>query len=247
MPHLLVGEDNLPPQKKEWIQDSSWWLLVIYRHKTIVHVNAVSHHVSEGTVVIFPSGARGAHARVGAGTPHVYLLFQLAPDTRDIVSLPIRSDHDAKFVEFCSNSIKMISQSFAATQAFAWHVLWTLAEHPRLVEMDETLLDAESFIDKHLDLPISVSDVCEAVNVPYRTLSRLFEAEHGMGIKRVISQKRSREALRLISETNLSFKQIAAKVGVPDPHQFNKFVRRALGLSPSAVRQRAGEKGPQIW
>lgn len=240
---LVAGEDNLSSVRKEWIQDQGWWLLLVYRHRGTALVNAISHSFEVGTALLYPPGARGAHLNVGANTPHVYFHFKLPDDGTGPVALPIHSEFDASTVELCRQAAGRVTYRITPVNAFVWNLLWTISGDSRLIGRDDRLFDAEAYIERHLGEPLSVNDVCEAVGVPYRSLTRLFESEHGVAINRYIFRRRSREALRLLSETSLPLKAIAARVGVPDPHQFNKFIRKAIGISPTEVREQAANIG----
>lgn len=240
---LIVGGDDLTAVRREWIQEQGWWLFMVYQHRGSAFVNAVSHQVKPGTALLFPPGSRGAHVKVGPGTPHIYFHFRLSEEGTGSIALPIHSELDPETVELCRQRASLISHRLAPIKAFLWNLFWTISEDSRLIGLDDRLFDAEAFIDQHLGEPLTVSDVCTGVDVPYRTLTRLFEAEHGIGINRYIFRRRSREALRMLSETSLPFKTIAAKVGVSDPHQFNKLVRKAVGISPTEVRAQSMDIG----
>lgn len=240
---LIAGEDDLTSVRREWIQEQGWWLLMVYQHRGSAFVNAVNHQIKPGTALLYPPGSRGSHIKIGAGTPHIYFQFMLSEQGTNSVALPIHSELDRETVELCSQRAALVSHRLAPIKAFLWNLLWSLASDSRLVGLDDRLFNAETFIDQHLNEPLTVGEVCEAVHVPYRTLTRLFEAEHGIGINRYIFRRRSREAVRLLSETSLSFKSIAAKVGVSDPHQFNKLIRKAVGISPTQVRIQAANIG----
>lgn len=241
---LVAGEDNLVSLRREWIQDPGWWLLMVYQHRGTAFVNAVSHSIKPGTALLYPPGSRGSHIKIGAGTPHIYFHFKLKEDESDApVALPIQSEFTPEIAEQCRQAAGRVTHRLSPVKAFVWNQLWSMAGDFRLIGLDDRLFDAEAFIDQHMSEPLTVGDVCEAVQVPYRTLSRLFESEHGAGINRFIFRSRSREALRLLSETSLPLKAIAAKVGIADSHQFNKFIRKAIGISPTEVREQATNVG----
>ena len=235
-PHLVSSDGILDDQRKTWIQADKWWLVVLYGHSGTALINAVSHQFQPGTLLLFPPGSRGTHLSVGPNTEFAQFQFMLQEDDRDVVSLPVHAQIDEANAKEFRSRVAMINVSFAPVQAFLWNFLWTISQHPRLVETDNKLLDAEEFMAKHMSHPLTVDSVCRAVEVPYRTLARLFEVEHGMGIHRYLVHLRGREAVRLLTETTLPAKQIAARIGVPDLHQFNKLIRRTVGLSPRKVR-----------
>ena len=151
-PHLISGDGNLDSLRQSWIQGDKWWLLMLYGHAGIAYVNAVAHRFRPGTLLLFPPGSRGGHPIVGPGTPHGFFQFSLLDDDRDLVALPVRTDHDVPFAEEFASRVALINVSFAPVQAYLWKLLWDLSEHPRLVGSDDKLLDAEEFVAQHLSL-----------------------------------------------------------------------------------------------
>ncbi|MCW5935725.1 MAG: helix-turn-helix transcriptional regulator [Fimbriimonadaceae bacterium] len=234
--HLFIDRSDLPEHRREWIQPPMKHLLIVYEHTGLAYHNNISLEFSPGTMILFPPGARGAHASVGNGKLHTAFQFSLVEDSTDFHAVPVQTQLDDQRLKECGFLIHQVQQSHARGRAFIWSLLWSIAEHQRLAGTDDKLVAAERYVAQNLREPLRVDHVCQAVGVPYRSLARLFESEHGMGIQKYVAERRAREAVRLLSETSLPIKVVAARVGVPDAHQFNKLVRRSVGMSPRAVR-----------
>lgn len=96
---------------------------------------------------------------------------------------------------------------------------------------------AAAYIDRHLHEPISVGDLAEHIGLSQNQLARRFRAGIGTTLPRYILQRRIDRAKFLLSDTNQPIKQICARVGMPDPHHFNKQFRLLVGTSPSRWRE----------
>ncbi len=86
---------------------------------------------------------------------------------------------------------------------------------------------------------LRVAEIARRLDVSQSALLNWFQAEHGTTVLGFIRQTRAREACRLLATTTLKVKEVAARVGVPDLHRFNKLVRSHAGLSPRQYREKS--------
>jgi len=69
----------------------------------------------------------------------------------------------------------------------------------------------------------------------------MFRADHAMSTMTYVRFIRVQHAKRLLTNSRLSIKQVAAEVGIQDAQQFNKLMRSFTGMSPRRYRdQTAG-------
>lgn len=132
-----------------------------------------------------------------------------------------------------------------------WDLLWTLSAPiapPR--EADPTSLGlhpglhaALSYIEANLRSDLSVEYICRQAGLSQAHLYRLCRAFTGTSTSGYIRRLRMERALRLLRSTRMSMGEIGAEVGIPDPHAFNKAIRRAYGRSPSELRQGQAPRG----
>ena len=78
-----------------------------------------------------------------------------------------------------------------------------------------------------------------AVSAPY--LSKVFHEQTGVSPSRYLTDLRMRQARKLLMDTGLTVREIAARVGYPDPYHFSRSFRNAVGCSPAQFREGAGE------
>lgn len=96
--------------------------------------------------------------------------------------------------------------------------------------------DVIAFVDRHLDQPMTVPQLANHVGLSQRSLAKQFQQEQGVTLTRYILARRIEHAQLLLATTDAPVKRIAAQVGLPDPHHFNKQFRQLTGQSPTAAR-----------
>lgn len=97
--------------------------------------------------------------------------------------------------------------------------------------------EAVLFIRKNYAKQISAEDVAGASHVSTAYLSRLFKEELDIGFNEYLTQVRLEQAEKLLSETNLSIKEIAGSVGYGDEKYFSKLFRKTTGMKPTEYRR----------
>ena len=95
---------------------------------------------------------------------------------------------------------------------------------------------AIAYIESRLATPLTVPDVARVAGVSHNHLTRLFRAAIGDTVVGYIRSRRLDRAQHLLRASTLSVSAVAASVGIPDLHAFNKACRREFGASPRALR-----------
>ena len=119
-----------------------------------------------------------------------------------------------------------------------WAVLWQLASQTNSVRRSGSRLVAQAreLIESTLADPLPVTVLARRLAVSPAHLRRLFIVETGMPMKRYQLARRLERARHLLMHSDRSQASIAAEIGMPDAHQFNKAVRREFGLAPLHLR-----------
>lgn len=89
-------------------------------------------------------------------------------------------------------------------------------------------------VETHCNLPIA--ELAQRVNLSSWHFIRLFKAETSKSPKYYIRHLRMKQAEQLLSESFLSVKEIAAKVGFGDRSHFSRDFKRLFGQAPAAFR-----------
>lgn len=86
---------------------------------------------------------------------------------------------------------------------------------------------------------LDIEEVVSQMGVSRRTLSRLFRASVGTTLHRYVHGLRIQFARELLGRTELSAKEIAARVGYRRTSDLDLHFRKACGLTPMAYRRQA--------
>lgn len=98
------------------------------------------------------------------------------------------------------------------------------------------------YIDSDLARELSPGSVAKALNVSLGYLSTIFKKEFGVTLSDYIRTQRMKEAMRLLSDTDLQIQTVAQHCGILDVQHFSKCFKRHTGMSPTAYRETAEKK-----
>lgn len=93
------------------------------------------------------------------------------------------------------------------------------------------------YIDMNLASPISTRDIAQDQFLTPNYLSSRFKQEVGVSISDYLLNRRVRLACQLLSTTQLSVQEIAAKTGMGDASYFSKQFKRLMDLPPLKYRK----------
>lgn len=88
------------------------------------------------------------------------------------------------------------------------------------------------------DLPQKIQDLALECNLSESHLQHLFKESTGLGLGRLLIEKRMRRAAELLGQTNLSIKEIAWTVGYEHTSSFTRAFERHFQEGPRCFRQR---------
>jgi AraC-like DNA-binding protein len=125
--------------------------------------------------------------------------------------------------------------------ARVWETLWQivdLSERARESTVHPALQKTFELINQRLAQSITIEHLAAEAGLSQTHLNRLFHSTVGSTVSQYIRSRRMERARHLLLHSTLPVKSIAAQVGIPDPHLFNKTVRKELGAPPSKIRRR---------
>ncbi len=96
--------------------------------------------------------------------------------------------------------------------------------------------------ERYHDPELTLESLCRQVGLSVSHLSRLFKKETGRSFRRYVMRVRIEKAARLLRESSLSMKQIAAAVGYKHVADFDHYFKMVYGLTPGAYRRLRGQK-----
>jgi AraC-like DNA-binding protein len=101
---------------------------------------------------------------------------------------------------------------------------------------------AETFavIDRRHGEQLSLRDVAREVGMTPGHLTTVVRRRTGRTVQEWIIERRMSEARKLLTENDIPIKEVARRVGIPDPGYFSRLFRRAHGTSPRNWRDYIG-------
>jgi len=239
---LISGEDPIFPARSEFIQDIERWAIYYYHYDNAVTINTRTYPVASGDMAILPPGARVSHAVTGPHTGTAFIVFDM-PGTgnlRGAMPHVVRDMRAARDEWVCAGERMMDGMTYLI--AFTWNFMCQQSVALGQLRGEPFLYDAEEWVRRNLDRRFPIEELSKAVGVSPRHLLRAFRAEHGVTVQEYVIARRVQEAARLLANTDLEPKRIAARVGIPDLQHFNKLIRERTGASPRAFRENAGPR-----
>jgi len=222
------------------------WSLHVYRYEATVNIDGVRYPIRPGYASLVAPTTPTAYDFKGRSV-HLYAHFRLgepsANDGGTVSEIAVMQDLGLKFATINEqmDTLSNPQTSPYYAQATLWSILWQLSELSRKsVESGDghpAVLSAVKQIELGLGEELSVAELARSSGVSYSYLGRLFQAEFGTTVVGFIRERRMARASHLLKQSTLPIKAVAASVGIPDLHLFNKSIRRATGKSPRALRE----------
>jgi AraC-like DNA-binding protein len=200
----------VPPQQAAWIPAN-----VLHR-TTLKGVRSIAVFFDPAMVSM-----RDDHVRILAVTPLL----------REMMSHATRWPIDRA----CSDPI-----ADAFYDALAGLLLeWLEDEAPLCLptSRDPTVRAVMQYTNDHLD-EVTARDVCAAVGLSERSLSRRFSAETGMSWRRYVLQSRLLRSMALLTVPGRTVIDVASEVGFDSVSAFTRAFKTLTGETPTAYRTR---------
>jgi AraC-like DNA-binding protein/mannose-6-phosphate isomerase-like protein (cupin superfamily) len=97
---------------------------------------------------------------------------------------------------------------------------------------------AKLYIHDNLQEPLRLNDVADYLHISGRHLSRIFQAELGQSFSSYVRKEKVRKAGILLSDTDLSIKEISEKTGFDTVHYFSSVFLAEMGMPPGKFKQK---------
>jgi len=102
---------------------------------------------------------------------------------------------------------------------------------------DETIQKAIITIKQNLHQKIALTDIGEKSGLSYVQFIRRFKQATGLTPSNYIALLRMQKAKSMLSNTELTIKEVAAACGFEDEYYFSNFFKKQLGISPTFFRR----------
>ncbi len=253
VPRLLTaGRFRLADQD---FQHRYWQASVIaihlYEYHARVRLDGSEFMIAPDVLGISPSGCETRYHVDVPGT-HWCVHFQQEPDAEAVFSLPLVQPLGARAAYARERFIRIAwlfdralpadhPQQVAAGAALQELLCW-LARTQIASDMPARSLHAVEHAAELLRSDFTrewtVPKLAEAVGLSANYLAARFHVHFTMTIVRYRLTQRMHQARLLLAGSDVPIGEVARRVGIPDPHHFNKLYRRITGSAPSAARKK---------
>ena len=103
---------------------------------------------------------------------------------------------------------------------------------------NDIIRDAMEYIRNNYSREISLDDVSRQVNISPYYFSKIFKEESGLNFIEYLTNIRIDKAKELLSETDMSIKEVCATCGYTDPNYFSRSFKKNVGVTPTEYKER---------
>lgn len=100
-----------------------------------------------------------------------------------------------------------------------------------------TAYEMKRFLDGCIENDFKMKELCEYVSKSESQAIKLFKKEYGTTPYKYLTEKRIKLAKNLILNTNMTIKEIAAKLNFADEYYFSNVFKKKVGVSPVMYRK----------
>lgn len=98
-----------------------------------------------------------------------------------------------------------------------------------------------SYMQKHLDQTLTLSEIAAAASLSSAHITTLFKKKTGFSIIEYFNQLKIQKACQYLLFTDLRVNEIAGKLGIEDPYYFTRLFTKLIGVSPVRYRRNRRE------
>lgn len=91
----------------------------------------------------------------------------------------------------------------------------------------------KEYLETHYAEDISLEDIAEQVNISPQYFSKLIKKTTGFNFTDWLSTLRVKKAKELLTNSNLTVKEVCFLVGYKDPNYFSRIFKKRIGMTPS--------------
>jgi len=111
----------------------------------------------------------------------------------------------------------------------------------RTVKSESLIEKAEAFINRNYMKELSLDDISRYCNISSYYFSKLFKQETGENYVEYLNRVRIENAKKMLSDSDVSIKEICYSVGFSDPNYFSRAFKKYEGVTPSEFKETRNE------
>lgn len=116
----------------------------------------------------------------------------------------------------------------------------------RLAPEDDYILKAKSYIQKHFQNHISLSEIASELGLNPNYFSTLFHKKTNGTFTEYVRTVRIKNAITLMKEPGMQMREVAEQSGFSDNTQFYRAFKQVTGVSPGKFKRTHGGLSPEV-
>ncbi|NIK78724.1 AraC-like DNA-binding protein/mannose-6-phosphate isomerase-like protein (cupin superfamily) [Paenibacillus castaneae] len=138
-----------------------------------------------------------------------------------------------------NDSFQGLCSSFYSSIVGLFHDQQTKQQKNKDIRLYSSLVyQAKLYIHDNLSQSLQMSDVANYIHISKRHLSRIFQNELGQSFANYIKKERMRKAGILLSDTDLTLKEISELLGFKTVHYFTTVFSAEMGMPPGEFKRK---------
>lgn len=143
-------------------------------------------------------------------------------------------------ISFCFEHLLEIwnkQRSINQAKSIIYDILDKMSNDQKISIDNTAVATCVRYIDAHFcDPKVDIETVCDVAFISVSSLQRAFAKYFGMSPKQYLIQLRMNRALELLTENELSVKEISFACGFTDEKYFSRAFKKRYGCSPSQLK-----------
>ncbi|WP_409969225.1 response regulator [Bengtsoniella intestinalis] len=131
----------------------------------------------------------------------------------------------------CQDSEEGLQQAFVAAMVALTQTVVIKKQAPESV-----IPKAQAYIQENFRKDLALEDVAKTVGISPFYLSKLFKEEVGVTFMDYLTSIRIETAKRLLSDGQMSIKQVCIDAGYSNPNYFSRIFKKWVGITPTEFR-----------
>ncbi len=214
--------------------------MILFDAKMDIELEDSTHSIKKNTVGFFDQGTKRTFTfkeQCSHRTVHLDL-----PCDRNTLTTPLLLNAGKEFKHFITkydHAFQMKNIHPQQSRSIIWELIWSIKEFQ--ISMDHKgshpiLVQAVTMIEDRLSQKINIAELSKELNFSQSQLNKIFRNHFSLSIEGYIKKRRMEDAEFYLTQSHLSIKEIAYRVGYPDLQHFNKVVRQSFQKCPRDMR-----------